>query len=246
MTGPVRTNKAKPSAAKAAPSKTLASGRSAGGPGDAKKHAAAVVRLLARHYPDATCSLNFQTPLELLVATILSAQCTDERVNLVSKDLFRKYRSAADYARLPVADLEKDIQSTGFFRNKAKSIQNCCRLLVEQYDGQVPQNLDQLVELPGIGRKTANVILGTAFGIASGVVVDTHVTRLSRRLGLSQQKDAEKIEKDLMEVIPNKEWIAFSHRMIQHGRRVCVARKPQCDACPFRTICPKVGVEQAS
>ena len=203
-----------------------------------------VVRLLRRHYPAATCSLDFHTPLELLVATILSAQCTDERVNIVTKDLFRKYRSAADYAQAPIAELEKDIQSTGFYRNKAKSIQNCCRLLVQQYDGQVPQDIDQLVELPGIGRKTANVILGTAFGIASGVVVDTHVTRLSHRLGLSQQKDAEKIEKDLMAVIPSKEWVAFSHRMIQHGRKVCVARKPQCDVCPFNPICPKVGVEQ--
>ncbi len=139
--------------------------------------------------------------------------------------------------------MEKDIQSTGFYRNKAKSIQNCCGLLVERYDGQVPRTIEQLVELPGIGRKTANVILGTAFGIASGVVVDTHVTRLARRLGLSRQKDAEKIEKDLMEVIPSQEWVAFSHRMIQHGRKVCAARKPKCDACPFREICPKLGVE---
>jgi endonuclease-3 len=205
--------------------------------------ASRIVGLLQRHYPDATCSLDFHTPLELLVATILSAQCTDERVNIVTKDLFRKYRSAADYAQAPIAQLEKDIQSTGFYRNKAKSIQNCCRLLAERYDGHVPQDIDQLVELPGIGRKTANVILGTAFGIASGVVVDTHVTRLSRRLGLSQQKDAEKIEKDLMEVIPQKEWVAFSHRMIQHGRKVCEARKPKCDACPFSAICPTVGVE---
>ena len=209
-----------------------------------KKPAAEVVRLLRRHYPDATCSLNFQAPLELLVATILSAQCTDERVNIVTQGLFCKYRSAADYAQAPLADLEKDIHSTGFYRNKAKSIQNACRLLVQQYDSQVPQNIDQLVELPGVGRKTANVILGTAFGIASGVVVDTHVTRLSHRLGLSQQKLAEKIEKDLMAVIPSKEWIAFSHRMIQHGRKVCIARKPKCDVCPFSKICPKVGVEQ--
>ena len=209
----------------------------------AKRHAAEVVRLLRRHYPAATCSLNFHAPLELLVATVLSAQCTDERVNLVTQDLFQKYRSAADYAQVPVAELEKDIQSTGFYRNKAKNIQNCCGLLVQQHGGQVPQDIEQLVALPGIGRKTANVILGTAFGIASGVVVDTHVTRLSRRLGLSRQKDAEKIEKDLMEVIPSKEWVAFSHRMIQHGRKVCLARKPKCDVCPLMAICPKVGVE---
>ena len=238
MAVPKRTAKIKKTAAK---SEKNFAGPPPGDQGDAKHHATGIVLLLRRQYPSATCSLDFQTPLELLVATILSAQCTDERVNRVTKDLFGKYRSAADYARVPIANLEKDIQSTGFFRNKAKSIQNCCRLLAEQYDGQVPQNIDQLVELPGIGRKTANVILGTAFGIASGVVVDTHVTRLSRRLGLSPQKDAEKIEKDLMAVIPSNEWIAFSHRMIQHGRKVCAARKPQCDACPLNEICPKSG-----
>ena len=211
-------------------------------PADAKRHAGEIVSLLRRAYPDAKCSLDFATPLELLVATILSAQCTDERVNVVTKGLFRKYRSAADYARAPIAELEKDIQSTGFFRNKAKNIQNCCRLLAEQYDGQVPQRIEQLVELPGIGRKTANVVLGTAFGIASGVVVDTHVGRLSGRMGLSQHKQAEKIESDLMAAIPSKEWIAFSHRMIQHGRKVCAARKPKCETCPLKGECPKIGV----
>jgi endonuclease III len=210
---------------------------------DEKSHAAQVVRLLRKEYPDAKCSLSFTNPLELLVATVLSAQCTDERVNLVTKDLFRKYRSATDYARTPDAELEKDIQSTGFFRNKAKNIQNCCRLLMEQYDGQVPQDLEQLVELPGIGRKTANVILGTAFGIPSGVVVDTHVARLSQRLGLSRHKDPEKIEADFMAVLPEKEWIIFSHRMIQHGRRICMARKPKCEECTLNSICPKTGVE---
>jgi endonuclease III len=210
----------------------------------AKKHAGEIVRWLRRTYPNAHCALDFTTPLELLVATILSAQCTDVRVNIVTKDLFRKYRSAADYARATIAELEKDIQSTGFFRNKAKSIQNCCRLLAEQYDGQVPQSIEQLVELPGIGRKTANVVLGTAFGIASGVVVDTHVTRLSNRMGLSRHKDAEKIEKDLMAVIPRKEWVLFSHRMIQHGRQVCIARKPKCEACALSAVCPKIGVQK--
>ena len=245
MARPTKTRNTK-TAARRPPDKTAgqpAASRPESVQGDARRHAADVVRLLRRHYPAATCSLDFHTPLELLVATILSAQCTDERVNLVTKDLFQKYRSAADYAQAP-AELEKDIQSTGFYRNKAKSIQNCCGLLVEKYDGQVPRTIEQLVELPGIGRKTANVILGTAFGIASGVVVDTHVTRLARRLGLSRQKDAEKIEKDLMEVVPSQEWVAFSHRMIQHGRKVCAARKPKCDACPFREICPKLGVEQ--
>jgi endonuclease-3 len=213
------------------------------GPADAKKHAAEIVRLLRREYPDAKCSLDFTSPLELLVATVLSAQCTDERVNIVTKDLFRKYRSAADYARAAIAELEKDIQSTGFFRNKAKSIQNCCRLLAERSDGKVPRTIEQLVELPGIGRKTANVILGTAFGIASGVVVDTHVTRLSHRMGLTKHQNAEKIEADLMALIPSKEWVAFSHRMIQHGRKVCMARKPKCDVCALSAVCPKIGVE---
>lgn len=209
----------------------------------AKKHAAAVVRYLRRAYPDAKCSLDFRTPLELLVATILSAQCTDERVNIVTKDLFRKYRKAADYAKIPLAELEKDIQSTGFYHNKAKSIQNCCRILVERDDGQVPQDMDELVELPGVGRKTANVLLGTAFGIASGIAVDTHVTRLSQRLGLTRQKDPVKIEQDLMESVPRKEWIVLSHRLIHHGRQCCTAKKPKCEICPLNEVCPRIGVE---
>jgi len=210
---------------------------------DAKRHAAKVVKTLAREYPDATCALDFQTPLELLIATILSAQCTDQRVNLVTKDLFRKYRTAADYARAPLAELERDIQSTGFFRNKAKSISGCCRAIEERFGGEVPKDLEVLVELPGIGRKTANVVLGTAYGIASGIVVDTHVTRISRRLGLTAQKDPAKIEQDLMQLVPKTEWVAFSHRMIHHGRRLCTARKPQCDDCPLRPFCPRIGVE---
>ena len=213
------------------------------GSAKAKKHALEVVARLQQAYPEATCSLAYRSPLELLVATILSAQCTDERVNLVTKQLFRKYKTAAHYARAPIADLETDIQSTGFFRNKAKNIQNTSQILMDRYGGKVPNELDQLVELPGIGRKTANVVLGTAFGITSGVVVDTHVTRVSQRLGLTRQKDPTKIEKDLMDVIPIEEWIAFSHRVIQHGRRVCIARKPKCDICPLNSICPKIGVE---
>ncbi len=208
-----------------------------------KRSAAKIVGLLARAYPDARCSLDFTTPLELLVATILSAQCTDERVNLVTKDLFAKYRSAADYGRAPLAQLERDIQSTGFFRNKAKSLKGCGAEIARQYGGEVPRQLERLVELPGIGRKTANVVLGTAYGIASGVVVDTHVSRVSRRLGLTTEKNAEKIEQDLMAVLPQKEWIAFSHRVIQHGRRYCTARRPQCDQCPLEKVCPKIGVE---
>jgi len=210
---------------------------------EARNTVAGMLRQLRRRYPDATCSLDFGDPLELLVASILSAQCTDKRVNLVTEDLFRKYRRAEDYARAGLGQLEGQIRSTGFFRNKARNIRDCCRVLVEQYEGLVPQELDRLVELPGIGRKTANVILGTAFGICSGVVVDTHVARLSRRLGLTRQKDPVKIERDLMEQIPKKEWIRFSHRMVLHGRRVCTARKPHCDDCPLASLCPRIGVE---
>ena len=209
---------------------------------EAKRYAAQVVRLLRREYPDAACELHFASPLELLVATILSAQCTDQRVNQVTERLFEKYRTAADYVRTPLAELQRDIQSTGFFRNKAKSIVGCCKLLAERFGGQVPQELEVLVQLPGIGRKTANVVLGTAFGIASGVVVDTHVARVSRRLGLTRQKDAEKIEQDLMALVPKKEWIDFSHRMIHHGRRICAARRPKCDQCPLGDVCPRIGV----
>lgn len=210
---------------------------------EAKRHAARIARRLAQQYPDAVCSLDFQSPLELLVATILSAQCTDVRVNQVTKSLFRKYPTAAHYARADLSELERDIQSTGFFRNKAKNIRGCCRALLERYDGEVPRDMGKLVELPGIGRKTANVVLGTAYGIAVGVVVDTHVARLSRRLGLSRQKDPEKIEKDLVEQFVQQEWIALSHRLIQHGRRVCTARSPKCNECPLKSLCPRIGVD---
>ena len=211
---------------------------------DAKRHAATIVKLLRREYPDAACALAFRTPLELLVATILSAQCTDKRVNLVTKDLFRKYPSAADYARAPLEELERDIQSTGFYHNKAKSLIACCRILEEKYGGQVPPDIEAMVELPGIGRKTANVVLGTAYGIASGVVVDTHVARVTQRLGLTRHKDPAKIERDLMELVPQSEWVNFSHRMIHHGRKVCTARKPSCGDCPLRPPCPQIGVKE--
>lgn len=214
-------------------------------PSQAKQHAAKIIHGLRWEYPDATCALEFNTPLELLVATILSAQCTDARVNLVTRDLFKKYRSADDYAQADVADLERDIQSTGFFRNKARSIMACCQAIASEHGGEVPRDLASLVALPGIGRKTANVILGTAYGIASGIVVDTHVIRLSRRLGLTEQKDPEKIERDLIEQIPRKEWINFSHRLIHHGRRTCVARKPKCEVCVLADVCPRIGVAEA-
>lgn len=207
-----------------------------------QRHAAKIVRALRRDYPDATCALVHDGPLQLLIATILSAQCTDERVNMVTKDLFRQYPTAADLAALPLARLEQLIQSTGFFRNKAKSIQACCRELTEHYDGNVPRDMDRLVQLPGVGRKTANVVMGTAFGDATGVVVDTHVTRISRRLGMTQETTAEKIERDLMEQLPRKEWIAFSHRVIQHGRQVCNARRPRCETCGLGSVCPRIDV----
>lgn len=209
----------------------------------AKRHAARIAKLLAKTYPDAKCALNFQTPLELLIATILSAQCTDVRVNLVTEDLFRKYRSADDYAQAKPKALEKEIKSTGFFRAKTKSIQAACRRLAKDYGGEVPQSLDELVKLPGVGRKTANVVLGTAFGIASGVVVDTHVRRITQRLGLTAENDPEKIERDLMAVLPKREWVDFSHRLIHHGRQICVARRPKCSVCTLAKICPRIGVE---
>jgi len=210
---------------------------------DAKRHAAQVVRGLKKLYPEALCALQFRNPLELLIATILSAQCTDQRVNLVTPALFAAYPTAADYAAAPRADVERAIQSTGFFRNKAKNIQACCQQLVERHGGEVPQTLEELVVLPGVGRKTANVVLGTAFGLASGVVVDTHVGRLSKRLGLTRHTDPVKIERDLMVLVPRKEWIGLSHRMIQHGRAVCLARRARCEICALEKICPRVGVK---
>lgn len=207
-----------------------------------KQNANGIVRALRREYPDADCALNYETPLQLLIATILSAQCTDERVNLVTKDLFRRYPTAAHLARLPVKTLEKAVQSTGFFRTKAKNIKACCAALVANYDGDVPQDLNALVELPGVGRKTANVVLGTAYGLATGVVVDTHVSRISRRMGLTTEKDPVKIEQDLMKQLAKKEWVAFSHCVIHHGRRVCKARKPDCDNCSLSDLCPRIGI----
>ncbi len=210
--------------------------------GKLKPHAAKIVRRLKAEYPDADCALVHKTPFQLLVATILSAQCTDERVNMVCKDLFRKYKKPADFAAAPLSELETAIKSTGFFRNKAKNIKACSTELVEKYKGQVPQDLEALVGLAGVGRKTANVVLGTAFGIPTGVVVDTHVGRLSLRMGLTTQKDAVKVEQDLIQLVPQDEWIGFSHRMILHGRQVCSARKPACERCSLENICPKIGV----
>jgi endonuclease-3 len=205
---------------------------------DEKKRARKIIGRLKRAYPDARCSLNHSNPLELLVATILSAQCTDERVNVVTADLFRKYRLPEDYAAVAQEDLERDIRSTGFFRNKAKSIRGACSLIAEQYGGRVPETMEELLELPGVARKTANVVLGNAFGISSGVVVDTHVSRLSQRLALTRETQPEKIERDLCELIPQKDWIDFPHLLIAHGRAVCKAPTPRCAECILLELCP--------
>ena len=202
------------------------------------ERAAAVIAPLARTYPSAHCELDCTTPLELLIATILSAQCTDKRVNLVTPPLFRACRTAADYVALPPEQLEEMIHATGFFRAKARNIRACCAALVERHGGDVPQTMDALTALAGVGRKTANVVLGNAFGINAGVVVDTHVQRLSRRLGLTKQTTPEKIEQDLIKLIPRAQWTLFSHWLIWHGRRRCTARQPACAACELRTLCP--------
>ncbi|MBL0062549.1 MAG: endonuclease III [bacterium] len=198
---------------------------------------------LFRIYPQPECALTHEDAFQLAVATILSAQCTDERVNIVTPVLFKKYPTPKKLAAATQEDVEEIIKSTGFFRNKAKNILGFARAIVNDYGGVVPNELDELIKLPGIGRKTANVVLGTAFGIASGVVVDTHVTRLSNRMGFVDNEDAVKIERELMLLIPQERWINFSHAMIWHGRRVCNARKPNCAECTLAKLCPKVGVE---
>ena len=200
-----------------------------------------IISLLKREYPAAGCTLDFRTPHQLLVATILSAQCTDERVNIVTKDLFRKYRKPHDYAAASLKELEDDIRSTGFFRNKAKSIKESARIIIDDYKGKVPDSMDELTRLPGVGRKTATVILGTAFGKAEGITVDTHVGRLAKRLGLTNKQGPIKIESDLMGLIPRKDWIIFSHLLIFHGRTVCKARKPACGECVLEKYCPSAG-----
>jgi endonuclease-3 len=214
-----------------------------------KERTRKIIAQLKKAYPDAKCSLNHSNPLELLVATILSAQCTDERVNIVTADLFRKYRSCADYLKVPASELQNDVRTTGFFRNKTKSIQGACKVLSEKYGNRVPDTIEELLELPGVARKTANVVLGNAFGIASGIVVDTHVSRLSRRLGLTKHQQPEKIERDLVELVSKKDWIDFSHLLIYHGRQICRARKPLCEKCVVERYCPssrlKTGEEPA-
>lgn len=208
-----------------------------------KAQARRVLQALKETYPDADCELNFTSPLELLVATILSAQCTDVRVNQVTSTLFKKYRTARDYAEADQAVLEDELRPTGFFRQKAMSVRGSGKKLVEEFGGEVPRKLEQLTRLPGVARKTANVVLGTAYGIASGIVVDTHVRRLAHRWGLSDEEDPEKVERDLVALIPKHDWVYFGHATIWHGRRQCFARKPACATCPMLGFCPRRGVD---
>ena len=211
---------------------------------EAPQRAKKILAILRKTHPDAKIALNFTNPLELLIATVLSAQCTDARVNIVTKDLFKKYRKAADYVKVEPAELEEDIRTTGFFRNKTKNIQAACKDIVEKFGGKIPDTMEELTSLAGVGRKTANVILGNAYGVP-GVVTDTHVIRLSRLMGLSKNIDPVKLEQDLMELIPRKDWTMFSHYMIFHGRRICNARKPECTNCPVRPHCAygRIAVE---
>lgn len=204
----------------------------------AEKRIKEILRILKKTYPDAKCSLHYSNPLELLVATILSAQCTDERVNFVTKTLFQKYRTPQDYAAASDEEMQSDIRTTGFFRNKTKSVKGAARKIVEEFGGQVPQTMEELLTLPGVARKTANVVMGNAFHVASGVVVDTHISRVSQRLRLTKQKTPEKIEQDLMKLVPKSDWVKFGHQLIIHGRHVCKALKPDCLNCPLSDLCP--------
>jgi endonuclease-3 len=207
---------------------------------EAAERAKKIWPILKKTYPEAKIALNFRDPLELLIATILSAQCTDARVNIVTKELFKKYKSPKDWAKTDIKQIETDIKSTGFFRNKAKNIKGACSKIIEQYDGKVPGSMEQLLTLPGVGRKTANCVLGDAFGIP-GITCDTHVIRLSRRLGLSDNSDPVKLEFDLADIVPKKNWTMFSHLVIYHGRNICKARKPDCPGCPIAKYCPSAN-----
>lgn len=197
-----------------------------------------IIELLEKEHPDAKIALQYTNPLELLVATILSAQCTDERVNIVTKTLFEKYKTAENYANANAKELEEDIKSTGFYRNKAKNIKKCCQMLVEKFDSQVPRTMEEMLELPGVARKTANIVLSNAFGVIEGIAVDTHVRRLAKRLGLTEHEDPEKIEESLMEIVPKDYWMKITDLLIFHGRRICIAKKPKCGICILNKICP--------
>ena len=213
---------------------------------DKKKRTAEIIKRLKKEYPEAHCALNFSNPFELLVATILSAQCTDERVNIVTAELFRKYRNPQDYLNITQEELAFDLKSINFFNNKTRSIRGAAQKIIDDFGGEVPQTMDELLTLNGVARKTANVVLGNAFGIASGVVVDTHVSRLSQRLGLTENTTPEKIEKDLNELVPRKNWVMFPHWLISHGRKICQARKPKCAECVLSDICPSALSEPSA
>ena len=205
---------------------------------DNKTRILKIIELLETEYPDAKIALNYTNPLELLVATILSAQCTDRRVNIVTKTLFKKYRKAEDYANANLEELEEDIRPTGFYRNKAKNIKKCCQILVEKFNSQVPKTMEEMLELPGVARKTANIVLSNAYGVIEGIAVDTHVRRLAKRLGLSEHEDPNRIEGDLMKIVPKTRWKRITDLLIFHGRRICVARKPKCGICVLNKLCP--------
>jgi endonuclease-3 len=203
-----------------------------------QQRAKKVIDILEQQYPNAKTALNYSNPLEMLVATILSAQTTDQRVNIVTQTLFKKYRTAEDYANADIKELEQDIHSTGFYHNKARNLKKCCQLLVEKFNSKVPSTMEELLELPGVARKTANIVLYNAYGKIAGIAVDTHVRRLSQRLGLTQQKDPEKIEQDLMQITPKEKWMELTDLLIFHGRQVCIAKKPKCESCVLNKICP--------
>jgi endonuclease-3 len=199
-----------------------------------------ILNILSKAYPDAKIALHFSNPLEMLVSTILSAQCNDERVNLVTKDFFKKYKTPEDYAKSEINELEGMIRSTGFYRSKAKNIRNACQIIVEKFDSKVPRTMNELTSLPGIGRKTANIILSNSYGVIEGIAVDTHVARVSKRLGLTNAKEPDKIEQDLMKLIKKELWVSFTYQMIEHGRQICSARKPICNQCLLKRLCPSV------
>jgi len=205
---------------------------------DNKTKVLKIVELLEKEHPDAKIALHYTNPLELLVATILSAQCTDERVNIVTKTLFEKYKTAEDYANADLKELEKDIKSTGFYRNKARNIKKCCQMLIEKFNSQVPKTMEEMLELPGVARKAANIVLSNAFGVIEGIAVDTHVRRLAKRLGLTEHEDPNKIEESLMKIVPKDYWMKTTDLLIFHGRRVCIAKKPKCAICVLNRICP--------
>jgi len=205
---------------------------------DIHARALKVIKLLEKEYPDAKTALHHSNPLELLVATILSAQCTDARVNIVTESLFKKYRTAKDYARADIHEFEQEIRSTGFYRNKARNIKNCCQMLVEKFNSQVPRSMEEMLQLPGVARKTANVVLSNAYGVVVGIAVDTHVRRVANRLGLTQNENADKIEQDLMKIVPKRQWMRITDLLIFHGRKICIARHPKCALCILNKICP--------